>query len=359
MDAVRAWLPEGRKIPEDIWRTRHKLITRFALLQAVALGLFGLARGYDPTTCALDVFVIGAPAVLARVQSASRRLRTVSATMSLMCASMVFVDLSGGVTEAHFHFFVMIGIVAAYQDWLAFSLCITVTVLHHAVMGVFAPHSVYGNTAEWSDPVKWALVHGAFVLAASVTHILAWRAIETQVLDRCADRPAEPGRVRRGARPDAARTGGRSERLYHRSRQLQVDQRLGRTQSRRRGPASHGADRISGVLRSDDMPARLGRRRVRGARPHRSPAAAESHRDGASSPRCSEPIVWGTGEFLVLRQHRRRRRHGRCQQDADDLLHHADVAMYLAKAERPQPGRRRTRRHRRTAAATKPSSRAT
>ena len=88
VDAVCAWLPEGRKIPEDIWRTRHNLITRFALLQAVALGLFGLARGYDPTTRALDVFVMGAPAVLARLQSASRRLRTVSATMSFMCASM-------------------------------------------------------------------------------------------------------------------------------------------------------------------------------------------------------------------------------------------------------------------------------
>jgi hypothetical protein len=93
-DMVRTWLPEGPSIPDDIWRRRHLAITRFALVQAVALGAFGLARGYDPMTCVLDMLVIGAPALLALTQSASRRLRTVSARMSLMCASMVFVDLS-------------------------------------------------------------------------------------------------------------------------------------------------------------------------------------------------------------------------------------------------------------------------
>ncbi len=35
---------------------------------------------------------------------------------------------------------------------------------------------------EWRKPIVWALIHGAFVLAVSVTHLLAWRASEDQDL---------------------------------------------------------------------------------------------------------------------------------------------------------------------------------
>ena len=330
VDAVRAWLPEGRKIPEDIWRTRHKLITRFALLQALALGLFGLARGYDPTTCALDVLVIGAPAVLARVESASRRLRTVSATMSLMCASMVFVDLSGGVTEAHFHFFVMIGVVAAYQDWLAFSLCITVTVLHHAVMGVFAPHSVYGNTSEWRNPVEWALVHGAFVLAASVTHIFAWRAIETQLLtDALTGLPNRLAFVEALDRTLAAQSGAVSV-LY-----LDLDnfKSINDSAGHRAGDEvlRVTAHRMRNVLGSDDMPARLaGDEFAVLVRTDAAQAEATARRILAA---LQEPIVWGSDEFLVVASIGVADTAAATSKDADDLLHHADAAMYLAKAE--------------------------
>ncbi len=330
VNRVRAWLPEGRSIPEEIWLRRHSLITRFALIQALALGLFGLARGYDPMTCALDVLVVGAPALLARVPTASRRLRTVSATLSLMCASMVFVDLSGGLTEAHFHFFVMIGIVAAYQDWLAFSLCIAVTVLHHAVMGVLAPHSVYGFAFEYHDPVKWALVHGAFVLAASVTHIFAWRAIEMQLLtDSLTGLPNRLAFVESLERTLAARAGALSV-LY-----IDLDNFKAINDS-----AGHSAGdevlrvtarRISSVLRSEDMAARLAGDEfavlVRADAVHAETVAkrilAALH----------EPVVWNSGEFLVLASIGVADAAEAATKDADDLLHHADVAMYLAKSE--------------------------
>ncbi|HZC69349.1 MAG TPA: GGDEF domain-containing protein [Jatrophihabitans sp.] len=176
------WLPEGRSIPADIWARRHRAITRFALLQAIGLGLFGLVRGFAVPTCLVDALLVGAPAVLAHVSWASRRLRTASATVSLMFASAMLVDLAGGSTEAHFHFFVMVGVVAAYQDWMAFGICILITVVHHAVMGVLEPRAVYGNPAAWHKPVLWALIHGLFVLGASLTHIFAWKTNEQQVL---------------------------------------------------------------------------------------------------------------------------------------------------------------------------------
>ncbi|MDQ1435736.1 MAG: diguanylate cyclase [Actinomycetota bacterium] len=176
------WLPEGRALPDRLWQRRHRWIVNFALGQAFALAAFGLIRGYAVPLVAADLAMILAPAIAARAPHASRRLRMLSATTALMLSSAVLVDFAGGMTEAHFHFFVMVGIVALYQDWSAFGLCILITVVHHAVMGSIVPRDVYGSPSEWRKPILWALIHGAFVLAVSVTHLLAWRASEDQDL---------------------------------------------------------------------------------------------------------------------------------------------------------------------------------
>src|ERR1700722_7876615 len=67
------WLPEGRPLPSSEWAKRHRLIVRFALLQAVGVGLFGLMRGYSITDCAVASSLVGLPATLALYGGASRR----------------------------------------------------------------------------------------------------------------------------------------------------------------------------------------------------------------------------------------------------------------------------------------------
>jgi diguanylate cyclase (GGDEF)-like protein len=175
------WLPKGRVMPERIWARRHRWITWFAFIQAACLGLCAL-RSVGPVGSAMILAIVGTPALLGMSSQPSRRLRTASVTVSLMFASATLVDLSGGLIEAHFHFFVMLGVVALYQDWTAFGVCIAITVLHHAVMGTIAPRSVFATADEWAHPVKWAVIHGVFVLAACVTHLIAWRANEEQEL---------------------------------------------------------------------------------------------------------------------------------------------------------------------------------
>ena len=70
------------------------------------------------------LIVVGVPALMGLLDSASQRMRALSTTVSLMFASAAIVQYSGGETTAHFHFFVMIGVVALYQDWAAFELCV-------------------------------------------------------------------------------------------------------------------------------------------------------------------------------------------------------------------------------------------
>ena len=180
--AVVGWLPHGHSLPRSIWWRRHQAIVRFALVQAVAVGVFAYLRGFGVLLCAADVALVGLPALFALSEAATRGVRTVAATTSLMLASVCVVDISGGATEAHFHFFVMVGVVALYQDWTAFGVCILITVVHHAVMGSLLPKDVYGSEAEQHDPIVWALIHGAFILAVAFTHLLAWRNNEAQFL---------------------------------------------------------------------------------------------------------------------------------------------------------------------------------
>src|ERR1700760_333813 len=84
---IRAWLPEGRVMPTPTWERRHRLITRFALLQAVGVALFGLLMGRPLPACVVALVFVGSPAVLALVSTASRRMRTLSTVVSLMLAS--------------------------------------------------------------------------------------------------------------------------------------------------------------------------------------------------------------------------------------------------------------------------------
>src|SRR5207244_3635574 len=104
-----------------------------------------------------------------------RRWRASFASIGLVAASAAIVHLTGGLIESHFHFFVVLTVILLYQDWLPFLLAIGFFVLEHGIGGALDPALVYNHPDAWAHPWKWALIHGAFVLAASVANIIIWR----------------------------------------------------------------------------------------------------------------------------------------------------------------------------------------
>ena len=110
-----------------------------------------------------------------------RKGQAAATTVSLMAASVALVHLWQGVTESHFIFFVMVGVVSLYQDWVPYGIALLMVVLHHGVVGTMYPHVVFSHDAL-HNPWVWAGIHGAFVLAASLAHLAAWRLNEDQVL---------------------------------------------------------------------------------------------------------------------------------------------------------------------------------
>ncbi len=167
--AVRGVLPRGQLLDPEVWERRHRGIVIVLWLHAAGLTLFGVVRGFGVAHTIQDASLVAVLAMLAGQPTGSRRLRASAAVLGLVVASAVLVHLSGGATEAHFHFFVVVGIITLYQDWVPFGLALAFVVVHHGLLGVLHPTSVYDQPAAWRNPWKWALIHGVFVLAASVT----------------------------------------------------------------------------------------------------------------------------------------------------------------------------------------------
>jgi len=182
VEAVRQWLPKGQLLPEHIWRRRHATIVALLWVHVVGLTAFGLWQGQTVPHMAIEGGVLALAALLAASEWASMKLRVAAASFGLISSSAVLVHLWGGYIEAHFHFFVMIGVLTLYQDWMPFLVAIGYVVLHHGIAGVVAPESVYNHPGAVESPWRWALVHGGFVLAASAAHIVAWRTNENQLL---------------------------------------------------------------------------------------------------------------------------------------------------------------------------------
>ena len=179
-----SWLPEGGSLPDDEWRRRHRAIMVLLWLHVLGLAIFGTLAGYDVLHSLADAGLVALGAIPAGAAHLGRRIRTASAALGLLMASAVLVHLTNGLTEAHFHFFVMLAVIAIYHDWLPFLLGIGFVVLEHGTMGLLVPHEVFDHQDAWDEPWKWALIHGVFVLGLCAAHIVQWRFAERTQAER-------------------------------------------------------------------------------------------------------------------------------------------------------------------------------
>ena len=168
-------LPRGLPKADPTWASRHRTIVLVLLGHVIGLPIYGIVQGISPIKAMLHTAPLVLVAALACTDQLGRRSRAAAATLGLSSASAIMVEFSGGATEAHFHFFVMLFVVTLYQDWLTFLLAIAFVIVEHAVVGVLAPAAVYGHSAAAHDPVRYALIHAAYVTGAAVAALANWR----------------------------------------------------------------------------------------------------------------------------------------------------------------------------------------
>jgi PAS domain S-box-containing protein len=186
----RLWLlvPAGGGLSEDVWRKRHRFLLGLTWFHAGLIAVLGPILGYSFEVSLEALFrdgsmlhtfgeslIVAQFAALACWKRLSRTLQATFVAFGLISSSAIFVHLSGGYIEFHFHFFVMIVFLSFYQDWIPFGLAILYVALHHGVVGVLWPNEVYNHAAAINAPWTWAGIHAFFVLWASVGSVIAWR----------------------------------------------------------------------------------------------------------------------------------------------------------------------------------------
>ena len=186
----RLWdlVPSGGALPEEVWRSRFRLLVALTWAHAAIIALVGplLGRRWDLSLRALlddatalhtiaEGGIVALFALLAGWQRAGRTVRTTAVGFGLMSSSAILVHLSGGYIEMHFHFFVMLIFLALCQDWIPYLLAVAFVTVHHGVVGVLWPDGVYNHPAAFNAPWTWAGIHAAFVLWSCVGSVVAWR----------------------------------------------------------------------------------------------------------------------------------------------------------------------------------------
>jgi diguanylate cyclase (GGDEF)-like protein/PAS domain S-box-containing protein len=170
-----ARLPQGRTLPPEVWRTRHRFMLGVIWIQLAGLATAGLVERQSPGVLTFELLPILTCALAAALPTGSRRLRGSMVAFAALYCSAALVNLAHGATEAHFHFFVMVSMLAAYEEWVPYLLAIAFVVADHGLVGVLDPRSVYRDPSAIASPWKYALIHGVFILALSVVNVISWR----------------------------------------------------------------------------------------------------------------------------------------------------------------------------------------
>ncbi|HEX2266749.1 MAG TPA: PAS domain-containing sensor histidine kinase [Actinomycetota bacterium] len=172
---IRQALPQGRTLPPDVWRRRHRTMLAILWLHAPGLAIFGLYQGFSVAHSVFEASVIAAFAFLATLPWRGRKVPAALVSAGLLTCSAVLVHMSGGFIEAHFHFFVMVVLLSLYEDWTPFLLAVAYVAVHHGLAGTLDPESVYNHPNAIAEPWKWAAIHGFMIAGAGLASIAAWK----------------------------------------------------------------------------------------------------------------------------------------------------------------------------------------
>jgi signal transduction histidine kinase len=174
-----AYLPRGNTLDDRAWHKRHVFLQAVLLLHLPVLFAFGMFMGRSLVGTLAALSIPAACLVFGRLIQ-QRRPASVLITAGLTYCSAVLVGFSGGSIEAHFHFFIMIGFIALYQDWVPFLWNVVFTVLSHGMGSVWRTNLIFNHPAGQASPWVWSAIHGAAVLAACCGVVIFWETTERE-----------------------------------------------------------------------------------------------------------------------------------------------------------------------------------
>lgn len=173
------YLPRGNLLDDEAWHKRHVFLMWVLGLHIPPLVILGLELGWS-TEFVLSVLAVPTVFVLVATQVRHRRVASFFVTAGLTWCSVALVVFSRGSIEAHFHFFIIIGFIALYQDWVPFLWDIVFTTISHGVGSIWIPDLIFNHISGQNNPWLWSVIHGVSVLGACVGLVVFWRETENE-----------------------------------------------------------------------------------------------------------------------------------------------------------------------------------
>jgi signal transduction histidine kinase len=173
-------LPRGNTLSEADWRRRHRLLQWVLLAHVPALAVIGLVLHNPPLPLALALTIPVICAIAGRLLRDHRRWASGAVSAGLVWCSVTLVAITNGTIESHFHFFIIIGFIALYQDWVPFLLNVLFTVVTHGIGSMWLRTLIFNHPSAQEHPWLWSLIHGVAVLLACVGVMLFWRVTEDE-----------------------------------------------------------------------------------------------------------------------------------------------------------------------------------
>lgn len=179
---VLAALPRGGTLTTEEWAARHRLLLWVLALHIVALGVLGMLVGETTSHLVIEVVPIIGGLLLAWRRTLSPAFRSVVVALALLACSALLIHLIDGTTEGHFHFFVVLPLIALYQRWSPLITAVAFVVVHHLAMAVIAPEQLFNTDIAIDNPLWFVIVHAVFVLMALAVLVAFWKLAEDAVL---------------------------------------------------------------------------------------------------------------------------------------------------------------------------------
>ncbi len=179
MTRLMEYLPRGNTLEEGAWHKRHTFLQWVLLLHLPVLFVFGLVTHHAAELTALVLLPLPLCLVAGHYVT-HRRTASLFITAGLVWCSAALVGLSRGSIEAHFHFFVMIGFIALYQDWTPFLWNIVFVVISHGLGSAFQSNLIFNHSTGRWGPWLWSGIHGLAVLVACAGVVIFWKTTEDE-----------------------------------------------------------------------------------------------------------------------------------------------------------------------------------
>ncbi len=172
-----AWVPRGVPLDAASFSARHRVLVTVLALHVVVLTVWAVLVGAGGLMVVGGLVVTGL-ALVVSLAVGSLVVRASAVALGLMEGAGLAVMLSGGLTDVHLWFFVLLAMVALYQSWTPFLLAVAFVAVHHVGMSLTMPDTIFSTETARAHPIAFSLLHAAFLLAEGAALAYGWKVTE-------------------------------------------------------------------------------------------------------------------------------------------------------------------------------------